>query len=92
MGFDFCFCPDEKLAFLAFAVGVLRAVKPALGRSHFAKHVFQYFASDIRKAFFARGLIGFQIRGNQQGVVVKHFFKVRNQPTGIGGIAMKAIA
>ena len=39
----FIFSPNEKLSFLAFAVGVLSGIKPAFGMQHFTQQVIDGF-------------------------------------------------
>ncbi len=84
--------PDVKLAFVAFAVGILRAVKAALGVGHLAQDKVAGFPRHAGKVGVARGLKGLDIAAGQQGVVVEHFFEMRHQPALVDRVAMKSAA
>ncbi len=82
--------PEIKRAFLALTVGVLSGVKTAFRR----RHITQYIRGDLARCLgiqrFLRGLIGFGIEHQQQGLVIQHLLEMRYQPLSIGRIAMEA--
>ena len=84
--------PGEELALLAFAVRVLRAGKTATVGDHLAQDPVAGLACDGCKALFAGVQEGFEVDGNDQGIVVEHLLEVRNQPLGIGAVAVEAAA
>lgn len=61
-GGDFGFRPDEVLAFLAFAVGVLSRVEAAAGAGHLAQHIVEGFFADLSVERVAGRLERFEIR------------------------------
>ena len=98
-GVDPGLVPDVILALLAFAVGVIGAgqgeqavVSRAVLNPHVAQHPGNRFAhaDGIERTAGVEPGVGQQF--DQQGIVVKHFFEMRRQPDGIGGVAGEAAA
>ena len=84
--------PDEELALLALAVGVLRAREGALGRHHLAQHPLAALARDPRVLGVARREVALEVRRHEQRVVVEHLLEVGDQPLLVGRVAMEAPA
>ncbi len=91
-GLGFLKVPGIVAAFLAFAIGVQAAVKPASRVSQFAQAEIQGFFRYPLEQGVAPYLPGMQIGSGEQGVIVEHFFKMRHQPTRIGAVAVKTAA
>ena len=92
--------PDVKRAFkfsscirLGQAVGVLGGIEAALGTGQIVLDVLEDVAGHFCEGFFARLLIGRQVRLASTGAwIIEHFFEVRHVPFGIDGVAVEAAA
>ena len=84
--------PDEELPLLAFAVGVLRAEEGAGRARHLAEDVVERLLGDFAIERVAGDLKCLDIGGNEKGVVVEHLLEVRDEPAGVGAVAMEAAA
>ena len=67
-------------------------VEAALRLSHLAQDVVERFAGDSGVVGIAGDLERFEIGRDEQGVVVEHLFKVRDQPAFIGRVPCEAAA
>ncbi len=84
--------PDEKLAFLALAVRILGGIEAVFRTGHLAQNVVENFTRNIQKFRLVQRAPRVKVEPREQGVVVKHLFKMRNQPSFIDAIAMKSAA
>ena len=85
-------CKDIVFPLNALAVSILSAEKSAMGCFQFPQHIF-HRASDHSFIELPMAVLkGLGIGKDQQSIVVQHFFKVRNQPLSICGIAGKPAA
>src|SRR6266568_6126439 len=96
---DFAGLPDVKRSFPVLgasradqAVGVESRVKAAFRGAHIPQNKIQHFPRDIRIEGVASDLKRFAVGNRELRLVVKHFFKVRDVPALVGGVAMKAAA
>jgi hypothetical protein len=64
-GSDLDGCPDKELAFHAFAVGVLGAIRPSGRIKHFADNIVQDLLRDGAEELVARDLPGVEIHAGQ---------------------------
>ena len=90
---DFIRRPNVKLAFVAFRISVQRRVIATRRRLHFTQYPRGRFARRLHKQFALCVVFGNQPgigqQTQQRAVVVEHFFKMRNGPFAIDGIARK---
>ena len=90
--FDLGLAPDKELPFLALAVCILRGVEATFGGGHFPEHPVESLTDDLAVPWFSGCLVRLEVTGDQQRVVVEHFFEVRHQPDGVGRVAMESAA
>ncbi|MPN27754.1 hypothetical protein SDC9_175188 [bioreactor metagenome] len=76
----------------ALGIGVLRRVKPAVRRVHFAAKVLEYALDDVTVDVLADFFICEQVCHRQKRIVVEHFFKMGHEPVAVGRVARKAAA
>ncbi len=79
-------------AFNPIAVRVLPTIKSAFRAGKLSQNIIGGSLGNVCVKWIFCKLIRLQISQNQQRVVVQHFFKMRNQPFVVGGIARKAAA
>ncbi len=84
--------PDVEFALFALGVGVLGRVERPLGAGHPAEDVVHRLAGDAGVFWVVRDLVGFEVDGAQQGIVVEHLLEVRGQPALVGRVAGEAAA
>jgi len=84
--------PNIKLAFLPLAVGVFGGIKCAFRGGHVPQDIGEDLLGCLGKQGIPGDLEGFQIGGGDHGLIVEHFFKMRQKPFAIGGITMKTEA
>src|SRR5678815_1324526 len=89
---EFIVFPAVKLAFMAFAVSVLRRVEASLGMCHVSQDITKYPARDLSVAGLAAHQVSVQVELGELSVVVKHLLEVRHEPLCIDRIAGKAAA
>src|SRR5258705_13755030 len=94
--FNFILRPDVEGAFsfvgrfgrIGGAVGVLRGIELAVGAGHVAEDVIEDVAGGGGVEIFGGDLIGVEIGAGKLGLVVERFFKVREEPAIVGGVAV----
>src|SRR6266403_4477080 len=74
------------------AVRILGRKETALLRGHVAPDVIERIARDLFEERFASDLERIEIRGGELGLIVEHFFEMRDVPVGIDGIAVEPAA
>src|SRR3989338_678026 len=82
--------PDVKLAFNTFAVGVFSGIETSLRRGHIPQHISKDALCNISKKCLSCSLICLCICDGKQRLVIKHFFKMRNEPVLIRSIYMES--
>ena len=83
-GRQLSWCEQVVFALLAVAVGILRAVKCAVGRLQLTPEIIRDPLCNAAVKGISRHVIGTTISGLQQCVVVQHFFKVRDKEKAVG--------
>ena len=84
--------PDVELPLLSLAVGILRRVESSGGIPNFPLYVPQRLLHNLTIERSTRSLIGLHVKGNQQGVVIKHLLEMGNQPAFVDRVSMEAPA
>ena len=84
--------PHIELAFFALTIGVFGRVEGSFRGGHVPQHVAEDIFCCFCKQRLFGNLIGLQVSGSDYGLIVEHFFKMRQKPFGIGGIAVKTKA
>ncbi len=84
--------PDVVLALHPFRIRVLGGVEPALRAAHFREHVVERAPGNVQVALVAGQLPGVQVAAGKLGVVVEHFFKMRDEPDRIDRVAVESAA
>ncbi len=82
--------PEEVLAFLSFAVGVLGSVKGPARRRHLPAQISDRLLDHLPEPVVARQAPPVQVEPDEQRVVVEHLLEVRHQPAGVHRIAVEA--
>ena len=72
--------PNEELALLALAIGILGRVEAALGRSHLAQDVIQRLLTDPLVKRISTNLKGVEIECGELRIVVQHLLEVGHKP------------
>lgn len=91
-GSEFSPGPTIEFAFVALAIGVFGREEPAFGVGHVAKDIMEDIVGDEGEGMLPAGQVCFEVKLDELGVVVEHFFEVRDQPGGVDGIACEAAA
>ncbi len=86
---DFCLAPNVKPPFPSFAVRILRGIKGSVFCGHFPQHIRSGLLCRKQEIFTSARFIGGAVGGNQQGIVIQHFFKVRHEVARVCGIPGK---
>ena len=91
--FHFGGFPDEKLAFHAFAIGILRGIEAAVFCViHLPQHVVKRLRCDVAIERLLRRLERLKIGDDELRVIVKHLLEMWDEPASIGGIAVETAA
>jgi hypothetical protein len=70
----------------------LGAIKRAIRAGHFANDVVKRLFRDLSVKGLAGDLEGIDVSGDEQGIVVEHFFEVWDEPARVGAVAVEAAA
>jgi len=81
-----------EFAFVAFAVGVFCGVPAAVLVGHVALDVAGDAAGGVHEGGVAANEPGVEVEVEELGVVVEHFFEMRDEPLGVDGVAGEAAA
>src|SRR4051794_25307215 len=73
-------------------VGVFGGEKNTVFRGHVAAGVIQRIARDLLEQRLPRNLKRLEISDSELGLVIEHFFEMRDVPVGVDGIAMESAA
>ena len=84
--------PHVVAAFLAGRVGIEAGVERAARRAHLGQQPVGGACRHLRVQRLAGGTGRLGIDAQQRGVVVQHFFKVRDSPFSVDAVAVKAAA
>src|SRR5215813_1901685 len=87
---DFGARPNVKPTFLALRIGIERSTKGAFRSGHLADEPIEGFLGTLQKQRFARMPIGEGEQFQDLGIVIEHFFKMRNQPFLIDRVSREA--
>ncbi len=87
---DFSRSPDEELALLALAVGVLGGVEATSRVGHLSRDVIEGLFGNGAIERLAGHLPGVQVDAGQLRVVVQHLLKMRRQPVVVNGVAVES--
>ena len=84
--------PEVVTPLLPLAVGILRGIKAAVGRPEIAKDVFHNLPCSPAVLFADARPESLRCRQGKKRLIIKHLFKVRNQPFPIRAVAVKAVS
>ena len=89
---QFRFVPGIEAAFLALAVRVEAGGKTTAFNSHFPAQPRRCFFDSIPKQSIASFCKCPGRQPDKEGIVIKHFLEMRDEPRGVGGVSAKAAA
>src|SRR5205085_3211670 len=79
-------------SFVTFRIRILRRIKTAGGISHLTQDVIENAFDSLSRERRLAYLKIVKIKPREQGIVVKHLFEMRDEPFGVGRVAMKTTA
>src|SRR5690349_7255290 len=89
---EFFKTPHVELALDSFAVRVLSGIKGAIRISHFTSDEVEGFFGNAFVESVTGSAMCVDVHAGQKRIVVKHFFKVRNEPVIVRRVSMKPAA
>ena len=84
--------PAMEFTFVAFAVGVFCGIPAAVLVGHVALDVAGDAAGGVHEGGVAASESGVEVEFEELGVVVEHFFEMRDEPLGVDGVTGEAAA